>query len=186
MKLFTHSLFVIGLFMLISPVFSQQQLPNADFENWTGSTPTSWNSLNGKIPGLTNTTKTTDMQSGTYAARLETKYVNAGPGAQFNVPGVLTLGTRYDFDVPLYDYFHIFGGISFTDKPSKLKGYYKYSPNVKGDSASFEIYLFKADSTAHIDTIIDINLDNAETIIKIGIADLFNIPVDGRNFLSLI
>ncbi len=116
--------------------FAQTQLPGSDFENWTqnyyNSTfpslfywelePTSiWSSPNEGVTIAANfpTERTSDAQSGSYAARMETKSI-------FLVPAGGTLFTGYL--IPNMTSTKAMLGVPFTDKPSSINGYYKYTP----------------------------------------------------------
>jgi hypothetical protein len=90
--------------------------PYEDLEYW--GTPNEFTSLAGVI----TVTKDTDTTYGNFAARLETKYI-----LTFKVPGVVTLG-EIKVDI-ITAGAEITGGIPFTRKPLRLKGYFKYQPH---------------------------------------------------------
>ena len=124
---------------------AQATIPDGDFENWTPGTagqfeePSSnwWTSLNAlKLLGAPATVvKTTDAHSGTYAAKLTS--------AQWNtllLPGLLVCG---DFDATASTF--LVTGQPFTDRPSALRGWFKYFP-ANGDSAGIAALLTRWDA----------------------------------------
>ncbi|OPZ97746.1 MAG: hypothetical protein BWY70_01406 [Bacteroidetes bacterium ADurb.Bin408] len=108
------------LFAVLFVAFTYaQNIPNNEFENWTGGKPNSWDATNISLLSVTTVTEeTASPQSGSKSCKIETKssYITT-------IPGLITLGT--------FDYMSqsISGGIPFPYRPSKLKGYYKYSPS---------------------------------------------------------
>lgn len=111
---------------VITSALSFGQIINGNFEAWSNF---SWENLTqgrtsaGEIVryGLpSNTTKTTDKQSGTYAIKLET--VQAGSDTMF---GYFIFGDIKDEPIR---------GIPFTQKPTSMNGYYK-SALLTGDTA---------------------------------------------------
>jgi hypothetical protein len=118
---------IILLSSLAINAFSQQQVPNGSFENWSGppnSEPTGWftlNSITSNYPTY-GAVITSDAYDGNYALKLISGRVDATP---FGFPkidttamaalGILTpQGPKY--------------GVPFTSKPQKLSFYYKYFP----------------------------------------------------------
>jgi len=132
-KIFTTMFFVLtaAAFMAVNA----QQIPNNGFENWSGGKPVSWDAPNINL-GLTTiftvTEETTNPYAGSKSCKIETKANPLGG----NLPGFITLGT---FDLMTQT---INGGMPFTLRPTKLKGYYKYTPGT-GDQAFFGIGLSK-------------------------------------------
>lgn len=119
----------LALLSFVLHIFAQQ-VPNGSFESWSGSVPTDWNTIN----EVTNTSKVTG-QTG-FAAKMETKnmiFVGA-------VPGLLTLG---EFNSSTRQ---ITGGISFTQRPDSLVGYYRCGI-VSGDTASIAAGFFNGNDT---------------------------------------
>lgn len=121
--------------------FTQTQIPEGGFDNWTPSASNSyyepsggwWTTLNSlELLGAPVTvTRSTDVHSGDYAAQLETK-----EWGTLLLSGLLAAG-NFVTTAPFIEQ-----GRPFTDKPSKLKGWYKYSP-VNGDSAGVVAILTK-------------------------------------------
>lgn len=106
------------LFAVLFVAFTYaQNIPNNEFENWTSGKPTSWDAPN--ITGFVTTVTevTSGQHSGAKSCKIETKSSLMG-----TVPGFITLGV---FDLASQS---ISGGIPFPYRPSKLKGYYKYTP----------------------------------------------------------
>ncbi len=126
--------------LLIAVVFStaQTNLPNGNFEQWTGNKPTGWDATNFVILSVVveNVFRDTILPAqGTASVRMETKTHNLGI-AQPTIPGILTLGTiKIDFTTFSGS---VEGGIPFTGRPERLKGLINASPAM-GDSAMIAI-----------------------------------------------
>ncbi|MFH2144309.1 MAG: PCMD domain-containing protein [Bacteroidota bacterium] len=127
---------------------------NGDMELWTTIStyehPNGWDSPNEEMATFsagTVVTKSTDANSGTYSAAIETKLVFG----LYTVPGVLVNG---DFSANIAaGTIDIKGGDPFTNRPEKFKGFYKYTP-ATGDSCIIVAGLFKRNgSTGARDTI---------------------------------
>lgn len=140
--------FLLGtISFLFSAVFAQTPVPNGDFEDWQpfatyeSPTPTTWwtslNALSQFSASTVTVSKTTDVVSGTYAARLETKKLGT-----LLVSGLLASG---NFNLSTTS---LKRGQPFTDKPTHLKGFYKYTP-VSGDSCAVAIELSKWKNNSH-------------------------------------
>lgn len=143
--LFISTLLFINLFSIA------QDLPNGSFESWddmgTYENPTDWttpNDFSSLVNIFTVTKEATDVYDGSFAARLETKFI-----AVMNVPGLITLG-EISVDIPSQTY-DLFGGIPFTGRPDKVKGWYKYTP--AGPDACFAYTVFTKFNGATTDTI---------------------------------
>ena len=140
------------LFLLVIPQLSAQTVvPNASFENWTSygnySDPTGWDTPNKElmsIPifGFTVVTKSTDHYgTGSFSVRLETKHLTF---PSMDIPGFMTCGTlTINISSGTYS---LSGGAPVVDKPTHLKGYYKYAPK-GGDSCVIGIGLTKTTGT---------------------------------------
>jgi len=125
----------------------QTVIPNAGFENWTTignyTNPTGWDTPNEElmmIPffGFQVVTKSTDHQGiGSFSARLETKHLSLPPT---DVPGFMTCG-KLTVNITSGTY-ELTGGVPVVDKPTHLKGFYKYIPK-GGDSCLIGIGLFR-------------------------------------------
>ena len=129
-------------------------IPNNDFETWTTypdyENPVDWDTPNEELSaiplfGTTVVTKSTEAQSGSYSARLESKEVFLVG----EVPGFITCG-QITLDIGNLSY-EITGGQPVYDMPTHLKGYYQFYPE-GGDSCAIGIGLFKTigDSTYEI------------------------------------
>lgn len=126
--------------LLISTVgFAQTQPPNIDFETWVPQTtfnnlegPEGWETSN-KCTDITNIAvvqKSSDAQSGSWSAKLETKSV-----AGIKANGVLTTAEI----ICLASSGGQQGGIDYTEEyPDSLVGWYKYAP-ANNDSAYSQI-----------------------------------------------
>jgi Putative carbohydrate metabolism domain len=133
-------LVLVWMAMAWGNAFAQTQLPNGDFENWATPSgaqyeqPTSgwWTSLNAlKALGAPVTVeKTTDMHSGSYAAKLTTR-----TWGTLLLPGLLVSG-EFDIQNPRF----LVQGQPFTDQPSAFQGWFKYT-SVAGDSAGIAALL---------------------------------------------
>ena len=143
--------FLLLFIMLIcSYQLSAQDIPNADFEQWDTYTgyvdPADWdtpNLLTYVAPFyVLTTTQSTDSYSGTYAVRMESQTI-----LSFVVPGLLTLG-QLSFDM-INQTSEISGGIPFNQRPSFLRGYYKYTP-ATGDNALAAVFLTSYDTESCI------------------------------------
>ena len=161
-KVFTL-LTLVTAFNLLS--FAQTQVPNGGFETWTDSvTAGTWNSL--VIPGFPSSTyfvhRTSVSHTGSFAAKIETKIAFS-----YVFSGIMTLGTINILTQS------ITGGFEISDKPTKLIGYYQYSPALPGDTMAIAIYFtkwntgtllrdtlftgwFKTSSTANLYTLFEI------------------------------
>jgi hypothetical protein len=129
---------------LIGTNLQSQVLINSGFENWTDSThATGWNSLNQTIGVppfavyLQSLKRTTDKRSGNYAAKLTTKTIAI---ISQTIPGFVNLG---NVDLASQE---ISGGIPCTGMPTKLSGYYKFSPS-GGDTMLIAVILYKYNTT---------------------------------------
>jgi len=94
-------------------VFSQQQIPNGNFEDWTNEEADNWNSL-----PLYTAEQTNDVVQGNSAIKLISQTVFS----QF-LPGLITLGTVDINNQALT------GGIPYTDRPDGIRFFFKYLPS---------------------------------------------------------
>ncbi|MGM0650540.1 MAG: T9SS type A sorting domain-containing protein [Bacteroidota bacterium] len=145
-----------GLLALSFGLFAQT-IPNNDFENWEANAdfpdyndPVDWGTSNYVIDlGLsqaefnTVTQVDTDVYSGDYAAKA-TNVTQDVMGSPSTIPGIITLG-EFVLDLATQSG-SIEGGLPFTDRPVKLKGYFKAAPE-PGDSAMIAIGLSKWNDT---------------------------------------
>lgn len=141
---------VILTFSLMIGVQGQTPVPNGGFETWTSSgsyeNPQYWDTPNAAIAfsvpfGTKVVTKSPDHNSGSFSARLESKQLTF---PSLVVPGVVTLGTL-SIDLFALTY-AINGGVPITDKPTHLKGFYKYQPK-GGDSCAIGIGMMRWNGT---------------------------------------
>ncbi len=132
--------------LFVGSVIVQAQIPEGGFNNWTPfllntySEPTGgwWTTLNtlSTLGGPVTVSPSTDVHSGAYAARLETKQWGT-----LLLSGLLVSG-KFINAAPF-----IKQGQPFTDKPSRFKGWYKYAP-VSTDSAAIVAILTKFNTTS--------------------------------------
>jgi hypothetical protein len=129
------------LLSFLALIHSQGQtpIPNGDFETWTSTggiqNPQYWDTPNQAIAiALPFNTKvvsrSTDHESGSYSARLESKQLSL---PSVVIPGVVTLG-KLTINI-FTQTFAINGGAPIHDRPTHLKGFYKYQP-MGGDSCA--------------------------------------------------
>jgi hypothetical protein len=140
------AVWAIFSFLLATEMPAQTTVPNGGFENWVSGgsyeNPQFWDTPNQAISlllpfGTKVVTKSTDHESGSFSARLESKQLTF---PSLVVPGVVTLGIL-TIDVFGMTY-AINGGVPITDKPTHLKGFYKFQPQ-GGDSCAIGIGLTK-------------------------------------------
>ncbi|NQW29958.1 MAG: PCMD domain-containing protein [Ignavibacteria bacterium] len=147
----------LAIALLAAPVFGQTQLSNGDFEEWTltkGSgnfkdyeePSNGWSSGNGVIHVAPNTNpvvvKSTDAAVGNYSAKLITQSIFGQIAA-----GSLFIG-RFKLNLTDFAASAILGA-SFTDRPTKFRGHYKYTP-ANGDSATMYARLTRWTGTAQV------------------------------------
>ena len=140
-------------FVILSGFFSSkaQMLFNMDLENWTQIKEQGtgnvlyeepgdmniWTTLNklrllSPAAPVTVTKITGDVHSGNYAAKLTTSMMST-----MVVPGLIETGFFDPIKPP-----NLFQGKPFTDRPTKLRCWFKYLP-VGGDSSLIAILLYK-------------------------------------------
>jgi len=128
----------IALFFSIM-VSGQNEIPNPNLESWDADTsftqviywnPDHWSTPNDFVALLGQSDKlvvkySTDAYSGDTCAMLESKVLQIFTFSLL-APGTLTLGT---FEIDKVQFTgDVKGGIPFTLRPAKLKGYWKYNP----------------------------------------------------------
>ncbi len=136
-----NKLLIILTIAISTTGFSQEEIPEGGFENWTPSSlnlyyePSGnwWTTLNAltSLGAPVTVTRTTDVHSGTYAAKLVTKQWGT-----FLLPGLLVSG-RFVTASPF-----VLQGQPFSSKPIKFKGWFKYT-SVNGDSGAVVAILHK-------------------------------------------
>lgn len=152
MKKLSPFIFASILLAVFSLKAVSQQIPNNEFETWTGGKPVSWDASNESVVGSTFTTVTqvtADQHSGASSAKIETITKNVILVGSVTLPGILTLG-QFTLDIANQTG-NITGGITFPYRPSKLKGYYKAEPGT-GDQCMIGVGLSKLNGASR-DTI---------------------------------
>jgi len=140
--------------LIISIIIIAQQVPNGDFENWTGENPDEWDSSNELVMGFvqftTVTPETADPFEGINSAKVTTVTQSIMFVGDVTLPGVLTLG---DFILDVEEETaYIEGGIEFPFRPYSLKGHFKSNP--MGDQPMIGIGFSKwNETTAQRDTV---------------------------------
>lgn len=143
--------------LLLTNAFAQAQIPNADFENWINygqyEEPDGWNTLNpytylGGSVSATKATSPSEVYSGNYALKLETKAnASIGIAVGFATTGTINVNTA-----------EIEGGVPFDKRPVGFGSYFKYNP-VGNDEAILKAFLFKWNSSTNTrDTIAEAEL----------------------------
>ncbi len=126
--------------------FSQNPIPNADFENWTDDNhPQSWYGLTVDlfVYQIYTLSKTTDAHTGNFAALIETK-----DASLMALPGIASLS---DMAIDLMG-----GGLTFTSagaplvnvRPTKILGNFKYL-GVNGDTGMIAAVFTKWNPTTN-------------------------------------
>lgn len=157
-------LFSTVLFFGINTAFSQDTIPNAGFEDWTGTgggsmvnQPLGWGTANTIQIQLNNcateATAPSDIQSGSSAILLttvEVSYVFGGTTKTWRVAGTAVSGGQINQTQP-----YVTGGIEYTKRPTYLTGYCKYLPQqstalnngspVGIDKSNIQVYLTRWD-----------------------------------------
>ncbi len=146
-------LLTVFLSMSLLPGFSQN-VPNPGFEAWIDygdyEDPKNWQSPNWTTSGLGvfTVTKSTDVYSGNYSVRMESKSILGG---LFKVPGTVTLG---EFEIDFNNQTAIIvGGVPFTTRPHKLSGFFKYYPGQNDYMQAFVLFYKQNQGSGLRDTI---------------------------------
>ena len=146
------SFFLIIFSLLYSiNIFSQAQIPNGNFEDWTNKEAPPWHSsFNIGFPVYT-AEKTNDAVQGDSAAKLTSQTLFS----QF-IPGLITLG-----DIDIIDQ-TLTGGIPYSDRPDGISFFFKYEPTGT-DTMMFGAFLTKWDIVNSTDTIALTGYLNSDT-----------------------
>ncbi len=120
---------IILIFLISYNASAQQQIPNGNFENWTGGDADSWNSL-----PLPTASQTSDAVQGNYAVKLTSQSI----WGQF-LPGLITLG---EIDINNQT---LSGGTPYADRPDGISFFFKYLPSGI-DTMFFGAFLTKWDT----------------------------------------
>ena len=144
---------IILTFLFIAPYTnSAQDIPNNSFENWTNhgsySDPDEWTTPNSQLStmGIITVTQSNEAQSGSSSIALESKSFF---GAL--IPGAATLG---DISLDLFTQTaEITGGIPYSERPVRLKGYFKYAPATSDTFAILTIFYKYNTGTGLTDTV---------------------------------
>ena len=105
---------VLFAFLLcLMGLHAQNTIMNGDFELWSNSKPVGWTGgLHGTLTTqiinipveLTFCTRSTDVHTGSYAAKLESaEFTIPTVGYSFVLPGILQVGESEGFSIPLQD-----------------------------------------------------------------------------------
>lgn len=136
-------------FLFLAPYKNiAQDLPNNSFENWTNqgsySDPDEWTTPNSQLAtmGIITVTQSNEAQSGISSISLESKSFF---GAL--IPGAATLG---DITLDLFTQTaEITGGIPYSERPARLKGYFKYAPAATDTFAVLAIF-YKYNTSSNV------------------------------------
>jgi len=100
---------------------AQAPIPNGDFEQWSNGKPVGWTVDDTTVSGMAFTpiTQSSDAHGGSSA--MEEQVVGVGFGGQTfaQIPPLAFSGTVSSTDT---------GGFAYTDQPSSLTGFYRFSP----------------------------------------------------------
>ena len=148
--MFKYLLLIFVIFFInYNNLSYSQQLPNSSFEEWKTDDsklfedlpPGFWGTINRLRllgpQGPITTEKSTDSHSGTYSAKITTKTFGT-----FKIVGIVATGI-FDQKASPPGFVE---GMPFTSRPTKLTGYYKFTP-VNNDSCSAYINLTKYNTT---------------------------------------
>lgn len=112
--------------------------------------------------------------SGKYAMKLVSGRIHDEQNGELFLPGAMAPLNEKFIDEFLND-----GNISvkrpYTEKPTAIKGYYKYAP-VDGDRGSITVTLYNGDNVIAEGTLIESN--------NVGSWTEFNIPITGENYAN--
>jgi hypothetical protein len=147
--------FFIIIQLVMAGKITAQTIPNYDLETWINhgqyDDPQYWDTPNQEVCFfpfyIKVVTKSTDHETGSFSARIETSDI---PVFNITVPGLITLGTL-TINIAAVTY-SITGGVPINDKPTHLKGFYKFQPK-GGDSCAIGIGLTKWTAGSGRDTV---------------------------------
>ena len=129
------------LIIFCASFFSQAQIINGDFEQWSGGEPDYWYSSNDPLcsPGTVNIFQTSNAYSGNYA--VYGKVINAfdtcfGGGTGEFSPSIAS----YDWESDLT-------GFAVSGRPKQLRIHYIYKPVGDGGAFSSTVYLTRWDGS---------------------------------------
>jgi len=150
---------VNGSYIIVDDVkLGNTLMPHGDFETWLNKSvedADNWNSFNiiSLLYPPAYAVKTTDAYSGTYALKITTTLFNDNQDTIAHVTNGRIMSDDFS------------GGIYVPQNPSKVSGYYKYTP-VGNDSALVALRAFGFNNQANYS-----NLDNS--ILKLGAASTY-------------
>ncbi len=154
MKKITFVLLVLSFGVFSSK--AQAPVPNGGFENWAtatwGDSLVGWTTSFKLLSDIVFSTKSTTTNEGAAALEL-TSLEQTVVITTIQIPGIATLGKIQPDFVAMSA--KVIGGVPFTNQPSKLKGWYQYTP-LGGDSAIIYTILTKWNAVSGTrDTIAD-------------------------------
>ena len=145
---------LLAIFIVLSVVsFTQAQIPNAGFENWTGSEPDGWITSN-FLSFITNVTQTAESHSGSSAIKLT---VESFTGLPYSA--------------------HIISGFPVSQRYASLRGYYKLTSSTN-KVVEVTVLLSKEDNyVSGAIMVLDNNLsDYTEFVVPIDYDGSSNVP----------
>jgi Secretion system C-terminal sorting domain len=116
------NLFTIFVCLLFGSAVIAQEIPNWDFENWTGNNPNEW-FANNPPSGPQTVTPSSDSHSGSLSARLEVVETDGVP-----IPPQIASGTDGN-------------GFVISERYTGLRGFYKFAPQV-GDFLQISVSMY--------------------------------------------
>ncbi len=147
--IFTFSIIVSTLLISLTAI---SQIPNHSFEDWTNngnySTPSNWDTPNDELSfmNIFTVTESTDAYDGQKSMKME-----SGNLFGIVIPGVATLG-EITINITTQEA-TVSGGIPYTERPARLKGFYKYAPQTADSCAIITVFYKYNTSTGERDTI---------------------------------
>ncbi len=135
MKPFITKFLILIIFV---PFFSQAQILNGDFEQWSGGRPAYWYTSNDPLcsPGTMNIFQTSKAYSGNSA--VYGKVVN-GVDTCFGGTG------EFSPSIATYDWESDFIGFAVSGRPKQLRIHYIYKPVGDGGAFTASVYLTRWD-----------------------------------------
>ncbi len=133
------TILILGIFFTgIS--FLKAQIPNQDFESWTGTEPNSWVTTNGLMtPPLNNPQtifKSSSAHAGSYACELKAAKLTFKPSGVFIPDYVASIFIGKQIGL------QSIRGFAYRNKPAQFEFWYTYN-STTNDSANAFVYLTK-------------------------------------------
>jgi hypothetical protein len=180
MKLISRFTLITIILIGTLQLSAQNEVPNAEFEEWTSGEPNDWSTSNRNIFGtdfICVTPETNDPYSGNHSIKIQSVKKNVFLVGDVTFPGIITLGEVIIDIVNMTG--TVEGGVPVSGYPVKLSGFYKYLPQ-NGDQCILGIGLTKWNGNSR-DTIALSYKTVAETVNE---WTEFSIPINYNNWVS--